>query len=465
MNVVLLIARLVLAAIFGVAGISKLADLSGSRKSMLDFGVPEALAWPLGILFPLAELVCAVALVPVASVWWGARGILALLLLFIAGISITLVRGHRPDCHCFGQLHSAPIGWNLVLRNVVLASVAGFIVWEGSGNSGASVIEWPANLAIAIAALAAFQLWAFMHVLRQNGRLLLRIEALENGANATVELPPPGLPVNSAAPGFGLKDLQGKLVSFDALRQPGKAMLLLFIEPGCAACDAALRQVSHWRREYADRLSIVPISRGEAKVNRAKSQKHGLDNLLLQADREVANAYLANEAPSAVLVTDGHVASPLAIGADAIGSLVVRAMLPPSVKKGDRVPSFKLQDLNGQTVDVADLRGRRTLILFWNPACGFCQQMLEDVKAWERRPQRDGPELLIVSAGSAAENRKQGFTSRLLLDPDFAASQVFNSGGTPSAVLIDADGRVASDVAMGAPEVLAMAGAVPVGSV
>jgi peroxiredoxin len=474
MSVVLLVARLLLAGVFAVAGAAKFADLAGSRKSMADFGVPEGLAHFLGLLFPLVELVCAVALVPVRSAWWGATGVLALLLLFIVGISINLVRGHRPDCHCFGQLHSSPIGWDTVLRNVVLAGVASFIVWQGSHNAGASVVNWSsgltraesvaAGLALAIAVLAAFQLWALMHILRQNGRLLLRIEALETRAGGPVETPPPGLPVNGAAPAFSLKDLYGKTVTSDMLREQGKPLLLFFSEPGCNACDAALPELSQWQHEYADRLLVVPISRGEVEVNRTKVEKYGLKNMLLQADREVSGAYLADASPSAVLVRNGQIWSPLAVGADAIRGLVVRAVLPPSVNKGERAPSLKLPDLDGQTLDMANLRGRRTLILFWNPSCGFCQQMLEDVKAWERNPPKDAPDLLVVSAGSLEDNRKQGFRARVLLDPYFAASQVFNSGGTPSAILIDEEGRVASDVGVGAPGVLAMAGAAAVGS-
>jgi thiol-disulfide isomerase/thioredoxin/uncharacterized membrane protein YphA (DoxX/SURF4 family) len=467
MNVILLIARLVLAGVFGVAGVAKLADPAGSRRSMADFGVPGVLAWPLGLLLPLAELVCAVALFPVSSAWWGASGILALLLLFIVGISVSLVRGRRPDCHCFGQVHSAPIGWNLVLRNIVLAGVAGLIVWHGSGNSGASLLDLSAGLtrsqtatlglAMAIAILAAFQFWALIHLLRQNGRLLLRIEALENQTAVPVEAPPPGLPMNSKAPAFSLKDLAGEMVTLDALGQQGKPVLLLFSEPGCAACDAALPEVAEWQREYRDLLLIVPIGRGDAQANRAKSEKHGLDNMLLQVDREVADAYLAGSTPSAVLIRDGHIASSLALGTDAIRGLVVHAVLPPSVKKGDVVPPLKLADLQGQVMDLAHLRGRRTLLLFWNPSCGFCQQMLLDVKAWERNPPKDAPELLIISAGSPEDVRKQDFRSRVLLDPYFGASQVFNSGGTPSAVLIGEEGRVASDVGVGAQEVLAMA--------
>jgi Methylamine utilisation protein MauE len=77
---------------------------------MIDFGVPAALARPLGLLLSLSELAVAAALVPVATAWWGALGALALLLLFVVGISMNLARGRKPECHCFGQLHSAPAG-------------------------------------------------------------------------------------------------------------------------------------------------------------------------------------------------------------------------------------------------------------------------------------------------------------------------------------------------------------------
>ena len=62
MTLLLLCARLLLALVFLVAGLAKLADLAGSRQALRDFGVPARLATPLGTLLPLAELVVAVAL-------------------------------------------------------------------------------------------------------------------------------------------------------------------------------------------------------------------------------------------------------------------------------------------------------------------------------------------------------------------------------------------------------------------
>src|SRR5438270_12270434 len=98
MALVLLIVRLLLAVVFVVAGLAKLADLAGSRQALRDFGVPAKLARPLGLLLPMAELAVAVALVLTVSVWWGALGALVLLLLFVGGIAFNLARGRQPDC-------------------------------------------------------------------------------------------------------------------------------------------------------------------------------------------------------------------------------------------------------------------------------------------------------------------------------------------------------------------------------
>src|ERR671915_1984862 len=138
----LLIARLLLALVFVVAGIAKLADRTGSRQGLVGFGVPTALAIPLGILLPLAELAVAAALVPTSTAWWGALGALALLLLFVAGIGVNLARGRKPDCHCFGQLHSSPAGWSTLARNGALAALAGFVVWAGYDGVGPSAVSW-----------------------------------------------------------------------------------------------------------------------------------------------------------------------------------------------------------------------------------------------------------------------------------------------------------------------------------
>src|ERR671931_2293813 len=184
MDVALLVARVLLAVVFLVAGLAKLADRAGSRRALVEFGLPSPLAGPFGLLLPLAELAVAVALVPRSTAWWGAIGALALLLLFVAGIGLNLARGRKPDCHCFGQLHSEPVGASTLIRNALLAGAAGVIVWQGRYDPGASAVSWLGRLTmiellfvvgvLMVLGLLAAESWFLFLILRQNGRLLVR---------------------------------------------------------------------------------------------------------------------------------------------------------------------------------------------------------------------------------------------------------------------------------------------------
>jgi hypothetical protein len=45
----------------------------------------------------------------------------------------------------------------------------------------------------------------------------------------------------------------------------------------------------------------------------------------------------------------------------------------------------------------------------------------------------------------------------VVLEQGFATGSAFGANGTPSAVLVDSEGKIASEVAVGAPAVLALA--------
>src|SRR5579862_5563467 len=462
MNGALLLLRLLLSAVFGLAGIGKLADPGGTKQSLADFGAPGFLVAPLTTLLPAIELLCAATLLPVATARWGAVCASVLLLVFIVVIVVSLVRGRRPDCHCFGQMHSSPVGASTLIRNSVLLAASGLVIFHAPDEPAPSYLGWFGSLTpldvvtIALVVLGGLWGWSLYHLLRQNGRLLLRLEAVEEklGLNTLAE---PGLPVNAAAPPFRLTALDGPAVTLEALLKARHRLLLIFTEPECNPCDALMPEVGRWQNEYAERLSVVLISRGGADAHRAKALRHGLSNILLQSDRETANAYRADGTPSAVLVRDGKIASPLAAGADAIRALVALATVPDPLAPGQPDPALVLPDLDGNPINLRDFRGQLTLLLFWNPSCGFCQEMLPDMTAWERTRTDSAPRLLVVSTGDAETNRAQGFLSPVLLDQKFEAGQLFGAQGTPAAVLLDSDARVASGVRVGAVEVLGLA--------
>ena len=464
MGLFLLIVRFALAYVFAVAALAKLRDAAGSRKSLAEFGVPAKLVPAFAVLLPLAELACAIALLRVQWAIPGVVGVIALLTVFIAVVALSLARGRAPECHCFGQFGSSRVSWRTLVRNLVLLALAGLVAWNANdipspapAMPGHSVETVALAVIGVLAVVLGLTLWFLFHMLQQNGRLLLRLEAVEKRLNIDPNGEfAPGLPVGDPAPEFELKALEGGTMTSQTLAASNKTILLVFTEPNCGACEALQPELALWQREYAERLTIVPVSTEDVELNRTKNAVHGLRNVLLQVDREVALAYRVTATPSAVLVAEGRIASRIEAGSSAVRELVWRATLPLPVRKGDAVPSLKLPDLTGSTTDLADLRGRNTLLLFWNPFCGFCQKMLNEMRIL--KPGENTPELVVISSGSLEANREQSIPGKVLLDPFFGSGHVFGVTGTPSAVMLDKEGRVASEVGVGAPAVFALAG-------
>jgi thiol-disulfide isomerase/thioredoxin/uncharacterized membrane protein YphA (DoxX/SURF4 family) len=476
MAVVVWIVRLILALVFAIAGIAKSADLAGARKSVADFGVPAFLVHPLALVLPALELASAFALLWSGSVVWGAAGATVLLALFTAAAAIAIARGKRPNCHCFGQLHSTPVGPQTLMRNALLGAMAALVLWQAPNATPHSVSDalrqglrpfepgWPAA-AVVLGLLLVLHFRTVLVLLRQNGRLLLRVEALE----ARVGPPAPeqpGLPVDSAAPSFSLSGLDGETVVSTTLLQSEKSetenpALLVFAHPGCGACETLFPEIAQWQVEHRDRISVTVISSGKKEANLHRRDKHNLQNVFLQKNHEVAKAFKSEATPAAVLIRNGKIASPLAEGTDAIRGLVVRFTLPPRLQKGDRVPELRLPDLNGEVFDLSTLRGRHTLLLFWDPGCGFCQGMVTDLRTQELVRPTDAPDLLIITKGTADATRAHGFRSRVLVDRYSAAGTLFGANGTPGAVLLDEEGRVASELGTGACATFEMLGFLP----
>ncbi len=314
--------RVLLAGVFTAAGAAKLLDRHGSQRALAGFGVPYALIPALALALPLAEIATAAALLPRPSARWGAVAALLLVLSFVVGISRALRQGKAPDCHCFGQLHSAPAGRGTLIRNALLAGLAIVLVVHGPGPTidawvrSRSAAELVAiGLGITAAALAGFS-WRVWIERRELRRDLERLQRL------TASLPP-GLPVGTPAPEFELPDLTGESVPLDKLRARGLPVLLMFLRPTCGPCAAMFPDLARWQRTLADRITIVVISGGSARDNLPAADKHGLMNVLLERTDEVMSAYRVRFTPSAVLLTAaGEVASGPAAAPQAIEALV-----------------------------------------------------------------------------------------------------------------------------------------------
>jgi hypothetical protein len=80
------------------------------------------------------------------------------------------------------------------------------------------------------------------------------------------------------------------------------------------------------------------------------------------------------------------------------------------------------------------------------------------LKLWDSRKGADQPELIFISQGTIEANQAIRLRSKVLLDPNFSTARLFGVPGTPSAVIVDADGKIASPLAIGSGGVLKLAG-------
>ena len=503
MEIVLLIARVFLALIFALAGFTKAANLARLRRTLVEFGVPEKLAGVAGPSLPFIEILVAVALLPLTTAWWGGVAALALMLVFAAGIGVNLIRGQRPDCNCFGQIHSKPVNWSTFARNLALAAVGAFIVAQGKDNPGLSAFNWLADLKsgevaglvislIAVGLLAAAVV-CLRRILDQQATVLERIEAMKRVIDEDYAEPAPveradaiapveGLPVGAPAPSFALATLDKEQVTLDDLLAYGKPVLLLFVSPNCFPCKTLLPVVRAWERDYSEQLTVALLSKGTVKENQNRLAQYGARHLLMQGEHSVSDDYYAKWTPAAVLISrEGRIASQMTYGDEDIHALVNHTVttgagwtadIGSSVniphltvgsslfKVGEPAPRFSLTDLQGKVISTEELLGRDTMLFFWDAGCRFCMAMSDDIKEWEEKPPKGAPRLVIIASGNEDNVRIKGkdFTSLILLDSEFDIAPMFGSKSTPSAVLIDGEGRIASSLAVGARNVLALAG-------
>jgi peroxiredoxin len=309
--------------------------------------------------------------------------------------------------------------------------------------------------------------WLGWQLLRQNGRLLLRVEELENRLDELESGEPDApssLPLGSPAPEFSLPDLtSGQTQSLADFR--GQSVLLIFFNPACGFCRELVPKLA-----VVNSLPVLIVSTGEAEANRQLFSEHPFTaTALLQKEMEVASAYKGNGTPSGYLISpEGNISSGLAMGADALlgianesrssrgneahltdsqpstinghgqGSSAVtpastngdgadrlnrftnRSVVRSKIKRdglkaGTPAPDFRLPRLDGRgELSLSELRGRRVLLVFSSPDCGPCNELAPKLERSYRSDAGGGGrggegakklEIIMISKGEPKENR------------------------------------------------------------
>jgi peroxiredoxin len=349
--------------------------------------------------------------------------------------------------------------------------------------------------------------WLGYQLVRQNGRILLRLEAIEDRLTARPEeqrREREGLPVGAAAPDFELPDLLGIRHKLSEFR--GRDVLLMFFNPKCGFCTKMAADLAALPLEGGNGRAVpVVVTTGDAGENRKLIEQHGIRcTVLLQEQMEVASQYRAQGTPMGYRIdAEGRITSELAVGAEALLELAAtvaeaasvgaardskrqvpaRRGLPhggnghaskgkhsdPSLarsrlnrnglKAGETAPEFTLPRLDGGELSLADLRGGRVLLVFSDPDCGPCDELAPRLQALHL--QQPDLQVLVISRRDADATRAKaeslGLTCPIVVQKQWEVSFKYGMFATPIGYSIDEQGILASDVAVGVEAILALA--------
>jgi len=134
LGAVVLVVRVVLGAIFVVAGASKVGHAAEFAQQIAAFRLlPQPVIAPMALVLPFLEIMLGgylvIGLFTRAAAWVAAL----LLLMFDGAIASAVVRGMTLNCGCFGTHDTTVTTWTEVARDAVFVLLAVFVALRPPG--------------------------------------------------------------------------------------------------------------------------------------------------------------------------------------------------------------------------------------------------------------------------------------------------------------------------------------------
>src|SRR6266849_3650016 len=126
----------------------------------------------------------------------------------------------------------------------------------------------------------------------------------------------------------------------------------------------------------------------------------------------------------------------------------------PVARLGSPAPDFKLQDVDGESISLADLKGKPVLINFW---ATWCQPCREEMPAMQELYDQYRDRGLVILAIDMEEDSRQvrrwvdqgGYSFTFLLDSEGEQVKRYNVTAAPTSYFVGPDG-VIRDLKLGA---------------
>ena len=127
-------------------------------------------------------------------------------------------------------------------------------------------------------------------------------------------------------------------------------------------------------------------------------------------------------------------------------SLIVFSVIDTSAQQ--KAPDLSLKDTNGNTIKLADLRGKVVLLNFWATWCVPCRTEIPDLVKKQREYRRDGLQIIGITYPPEKMNEVRRFARELKINYQVVigskeTKREFTSSETlPLTVIIDREGTI-----------------------
>lgn len=456
-----------LAAVLITSGVLKLRDRSGTREAVTGFSIiPAALVVPIAMFLPVVEVGLGLALLVVWGRLFAVAALLSLALMtaFAVVVGVSLARGERPTCHCFGEASSEPISTGTVVRNVALVAVALVAVALGRPFDGFFPVlgEVSAEIVslVVLSVSAGALIWWLWFRLADSHRARVRAERERDEAR---ERPTTNAPVS--IPDVVVHDRNGAGMTLAGIvAGEGKARLLVGVSPGCAMCKDLVPQLPVWREQFGKELGVTVLSWGtwEASVEAYGDEA---DHLFVSPDGSAFMALGMSGTPAVVLLGNNNtVAAGPAMGQAEILELLTTVVQAIGVnmmtgqahqvqepqplgggdsgeehlpRVGSTVAEVRVQDERGVESTLVEALARiapqgTVPVVAWRDTCPYCGEIATEIAQFSERA-----EVVLLANEPIASVRAQGILGPVLQTVGADASAVLGVPGTPAGYPVD----------------------------
>lgn len=124
--------------------------------------------------------------------------------------------------------------------------------------------------------------------------------------------------------------------------------------------------------------------------------------------------------------------------------------LTVGIDEGNIAPDFELKTLDGSSIRLSSLKGKKVILNFWATWCPPCRSEMPDIEKFYLDQKDKGLEVLAVNLTDAEKNRADvapflksfGITFPVVLDEKGSIGELYDVYSIPASFIIDTQGVI-----------------------